>query len=109
MFMNGASYSNDFSAVFRTAKGAELCEPIKDEDLNGTDPLPKYAAAAWVTIAGYTHAAGAGTVRYKRVTPLDAPLDVSPRNAQRSSGTSATGQSQSSGTTMQRSSTRATR
>lgn len=49
MFLNGASYSGNFSAVFLAAKGASLSENIHAQDLGGEDPLPRYLATAQVS------------------------------------------------------------
>ncbi len=37
---NNASYSGDFSSVFRIAKGTII--DVHDDDADGKDPLPKY-------------------------------------------------------------------
>ena len=54
MYENGATYSNDFSTIFRVAKGAEVDVMIKAEDLDGKDPLPKYLADARISLANGT-------------------------------------------------------
>jgi hypothetical protein len=48
LLLNGASYSHNFSTVLRVARGAELSEELRDEDLKGEDPLPKHLADAQV-------------------------------------------------------------
>ncbi|KAK5169089.1 uncharacterized protein LTR77_006398 [Saxophila tyrrhenica] len=48
MFLNGACYSNNFSTIFRAARGAEIDHEVREEDLKGQDPLPKYLAEARV-------------------------------------------------------------
>ena len=49
MFLNGASYSGNFSAVFLAARGAVLSEKIRNQDLGGEDPLPRYLKEAQVS------------------------------------------------------------
>ena len=56
MFVNNASYSSNFSTVFRIAKGVTISTPIEKDkdldgkDLDGKDPLPKYLAQATVCV-----------------------------------------------------------
>lgn len=49
IFLNGVSYSNSFSTIFRAAKGASIGERITDGDVIGEDPLPKRLAMAQVS------------------------------------------------------------
>ena len=49
MFLNGVSYSANFSAVFLAARAAVLSEMIRERDLGGEDPLPKYLKGAQVS------------------------------------------------------------
>jgi len=74
IWLHGASHSNNFSAIFRTARGAQLSVKIENEDLNGQDPLPKYLEEATVatrddaTLVMYKPLGGAETtsaVSYK--------------------------------------------
>ena len=50
MLLNGASYSNNFSTVFRAARGADISVEVEDEDLGGKDPLPKYLTEAQIRL-----------------------------------------------------------
>lgn len=49
MLMNGVSYSANFSAVFLAARGAVLSEKVRERDLGGEDPLPKYLKGVQVS------------------------------------------------------------
>ena len=42
MALNGASYSVEFSTVFRAARVAQMSTDVDREDPFGSDPLPKY-------------------------------------------------------------------
>ena len=53
--VNGVSYSQDFSTVFRVARGATMSEEVKTEDIDGRDPLPKYLKTSKVWLAPVTH------------------------------------------------------
>ena len=55
IFLNGASYSGNFSAIFLAAKGALLSEKIGEDDLGGEDPLPKRLAGAQVSFGTVDH------------------------------------------------------
>ncbi|TGJ80107.1 hypothetical protein E0Z10_g8652 [Xylaria hypoxylon] len=46
IFFNDASYSNNFSSVYRTAYTSELGVVMQVEDMKATDPLPRYLAKA---------------------------------------------------------------
>lgn len=70
MLLNGASYSVDFSTFFRTAKASGLSVKIQEEDLQGRDPLPKYLAKAWVTMARQESETHDG-LRYRRLGHSD--------------------------------------
>ena len=48
--LNGASYSDSFSTMFRIARGSMLSEQLPDRDVKGEDPLPKYLARAQVSV-----------------------------------------------------------
>ena len=52
MMANHASYSDNFSSVFRFARGSHVSEMIKDDDKIGSDPLPEYLSAATVKFNG---------------------------------------------------------
>ena len=49
IFLNGASYSNNFSTTFRAARGAAISEKVYAGDVAGEDPLPKRLAKAQAT------------------------------------------------------------
>ena len=49
IFLTGVSYSDNFSSVFRAARGAKLSEMLREEDSDGHDPLPRYLARAEVS------------------------------------------------------------
>ena len=51
IFLNGGCYSNSFSTIFRTTKGATISERIEDHDVVGEDPLPQHLANAQVSFA----------------------------------------------------------
>ena len=53
MDANGASYSHNFSSIFRAARGAKISVELKDEDTLGNDPLPSYLSAANVWLASH--------------------------------------------------------
>jgi hypothetical protein len=73
MFVNDASYSSNFSTVFRTAQVATMSAPIeKEEDLDGKDPLPKYLAQATIYL-GRKEATRDRLL--DRAVLLDAPAD----------------------------------
>lgn len=42
ILINGASYSDNFSTIFRAARGADLSKEVRSEDCDGKDPLPAY-------------------------------------------------------------------
>ena len=46
--LNAATYTDNFSTIFRIAKGAEISVPIDEKDLDGRDPLPTYLARATI-------------------------------------------------------------
>ncbi|KXS97850.1 hypothetical protein AC578_7656 [Pseudocercospora eumusae] len=48
IFANGASYSDDFSTILRTARYARLSDEVQPGDEDGRDPLPRYLGAATV-------------------------------------------------------------
>lgn len=48
MASSGVSYSDNFSTIFRIARGAEVDKPILEKDLDGKDPLPDYMAGSEV-------------------------------------------------------------
>ncbi|KAI0528393.1 hypothetical protein GGR58DRAFT_509434 [Xylaria digitata] len=50
IFLNDASYGNNFSSVYRTAYGSGLNVTIQPEDMKATDPLPRYLAKATLCI-----------------------------------------------------------
>ena len=76
---NRASYSDDFSTVFRVARGAELSERIAPADLHGHDPLPDYLEEAWVTLRKRGSGGAVKVTAHAKPVALDAPLDVVPR------------------------------
>lgn len=49
---NGASYSHNFSTVLRVARGASMSQSIKEQDLDGKDPLPSYLSKAVIWLNG---------------------------------------------------------
>lgn len=55
ILLNGASYSNSFSTVFRVARGAEVNTRIKDDDMDGKDPLPEYLSKSEVRLGKTVH------------------------------------------------------
>lgn len=79
ILLNGASYRDEFSTVFRVAKGAEI-KPgdIQDEDLDGKDPMPKYLSKVKVYLRAGKHG-NRGDVEYKRITPPNTSVDPSLR------------------------------
>jgi hypothetical protein len=65
--LNAATFSDNFSTIFRIAKGAEISVPIDEKDLDGRDPLPTYLARATIrpmSVAGLAaskqHSSGSG-------------------------------------------------
>lgn len=66
MYLNRASYSNNFSTMLRAAYGAELTARIRDEDVYGQDPLPKYLAEARVRLGQQKN----GDDEYVTATPI---------------------------------------
>ena len=77
--LSGRSYSDNFSTVFRAARGASVSVPIPDEDLDGADPLPRYLSKAciWLRKANRNNKIDAA---YGPVSPqnsVDAPADAS--------------------------------
>ncbi|KAF2964611.1 hypothetical protein GQX73_g8969 [Xylaria multiplex] len=50
IFLNDASYGNDFSSVYRTAHGSGLDVTIQPKDMKATAPLPRYLAKAALCI-----------------------------------------------------------
>ena len=50
MLKSGASYSANFSTVFRAARGAEVSTEIQIEDLDARDPIKDYVADARVRL-----------------------------------------------------------
>ncbi|KAK0787274.1 hypothetical protein LTR02_006467 [Friedmanniomyces endolithicus] len=48
MYIDEASYSNSFSTIMRTSRGAELSIDIAHEDASGANPLPSEMAGATV-------------------------------------------------------------
>ena len=53
---SGASYSNNFSTVLRIALAIELSVDVKESDMDGENPLPKYMASATVGMRSKTNA-----------------------------------------------------
>ncbi|KAI0971595.1 hypothetical protein F4678DRAFT_89997 [Xylaria arbuscula] len=51
IYFNNASYSDSFSSIYRTAHSAKLNVKMRAEDMNATDPLPRYLAKAALCIA----------------------------------------------------------
>ncbi|KAI1303411.1 hypothetical protein F5Y03DRAFT_395841 [Xylaria venustula] len=51
IYLSNASYSNKFSSVYRTAHSAKLNVTMRAEDMNATDPLPRYLTKATLFIA----------------------------------------------------------
>ncbi|KXS95755.1 hypothetical protein AC579_7054 [Pseudocercospora musae] len=49
IWLNSASYTEDFSTILRLARGAELDAEVDQKDWGGEDPLPKYLANAHIT------------------------------------------------------------
>ena len=81
MLRSDAAYSDNFSTIFRAARGSKISEEVLDEDLNGKDPLPKYLQKAKVWLPGFKDPAQP-VAAYKRAAALDAPLDVALPNNQ---------------------------
>jgi hypothetical protein len=50
----GASYSQDFSTMFRIGRGAFMSTEAKKEDMDGKDELPKYLEEAQVWLRPLT-------------------------------------------------------
>ncbi len=51
VFANEASYSTDFSTIFRISRAMTVSEEVKAEDSDGRDPLPEYLRKAKVWLA----------------------------------------------------------
>lgn len=50
--LNEASFSNNFSTIFRVTRGAKVSVAIFDKDLSGEDPLPPYLSEAKICLGG---------------------------------------------------------
>ena len=50
IFANAASYSNNFSTIFRVSRMAELSAEMDEREMDGRDPLPPYLAEATVVL-----------------------------------------------------------
>ena len=48
LMQNGASFSNNFSTIFRAARGAIVSAEPREKDLDGKDPLPAYLSRSLV-------------------------------------------------------------
>jgi hypothetical protein len=53
MVQSNAAYSNNFSTIFRAARGAQISAEVRDGDLEGKDPLPKYVKKSKVWLPGF--------------------------------------------------------
>ena len=65
LFVSGASYSDDFSTVFRVAHGATMAVKMNPEDTNGASPLPEHLKKAEVWLSPSI----TGAVEGNRVVP----------------------------------------
>ena len=83
IFFNGASYSDNFSTIFRVARGAEI-EVIRDEDLDGKDPLPRHLSKAPIWLLNNKQQK-VDNVPYKRIVSTDAPRVELPQEVSESS------------------------
>ena len=52
LIASGASYSQDFSNIFRVAHSTLMTVELRAEDLDGKDPLPSYLAGMKLTLRG---------------------------------------------------------
>jgi hypothetical protein len=55
MAKNGASFSANFSSIFRAARGSGISTEIKEEDMGGEDPLPKYLNHAKIRLGTHVN------------------------------------------------------
>lgn len=82
----GASYSSssNFSSTYRLATGALLSATMRDEDLDGRDPLPAYLAGA--KIWPHQSQAAEGSLLRPRSRTYDIALDDRPPPKSASTG-----------------------
>ena len=52
ILLSNATYSNDFSTVFRTTREAHISVAMQTSDFSGVDPLPKHLRDAYITLGG---------------------------------------------------------
>ena len=52
LFLNEASYSDNFSTMLRINRTAEISAEVRERDGSGRDPLPKYLKHARLNISG---------------------------------------------------------
>ena len=71
MILNGASYSNNFSTVFRVARSAEINVTIEGDDEDGRDPLPSYLSKAQVRLS---RTLGTSKDRYRLNNSVRSPV-----------------------------------
>lgn len=79
IFLNGASFSESFSSLFRISKGAQLSVGIEKEDLDGRDPLPGYLKTAVVVFP--TAGQQAEKRRLYEAVPEETELEILGRDA----------------------------
>lgn len=72
LYLNGASYSDNFSTVVRVAKTASFSVEVKDSDGSGSDPLPKHLRGARLDMR-----AGATDIRGYSAAPSDCTDEAS--------------------------------
>ncbi|KAI8950665.1 hypothetical protein F4801DRAFT_602078 [Xylaria longipes] len=68
IFFNDASYSSNFSSVYRTACSSRLDATMQAEDMKATDPLPRYLAKAALYITNSNSTAKPGHGNEQRTT-----------------------------------------
>lgn len=56
IWVSKASFSDNFSTIFRVARGADVSVVIQTQDMTGEDPLPSYLSKARVRLGGDTGA-----------------------------------------------------
>jgi hypothetical protein len=54
LILSGASYSDNFSTIFRVSRTAKLSVEVMDQDRSGYDPLPDYLKRARLDIDANT-------------------------------------------------------
>lgn len=93
---SGASYSgsNSFSSAFRLARGAYLNTDVREEDLDGRDPLPEHLAKAkmWPEQSGTMQASRVDSMLLSRRSRTESiALTERPKHASRTSSLSLLG------------------